>query len=310
MSTRPSATVDEGRTDARTVPLRGIVGYTITPFRSDGEVDLDTLRTLTERMVAAGVHAVAPLGSTGSLPYLSDEEREAVAETTVKTVAGRIPVMVGVSSLTTERTVHHARFAESVGADALMVIPLSYWKLTEEEIVRHFETVARATSLPIMAYNNPATGGLDMPPELLVRLLQIPNVTMVKESTGDITRMDRLRELAGEEVAFYNGSNPLALAAFAAGARGWCTAAAHLIPELTLQLYREAVERADLDAARRLFHRQLPLLEFIVRGGLPRTVAAGLGLLGTDVGPLRPPLLPLPASDVEALCRILARLGT
>ncbi|QRN95090.1 dihydrodipicolinate synthase family protein [Archangium violaceum] len=293
---------------ARNVPLRGIIGYTITPFRLDGNVDLDLLRTLTGRMVASGVHAIAPLGSTGSLPYLNDEEREAVAETTVKAVAGRVPVMVGVSSLTTERTVHHARFAERVGADAVMIIPMSYWKLTEEEIFRHFDTVARATSLPIMAYNNPATGGLDMTPEFLARLLEIPNVTMVKESTGDIGRMHRLRQVAGEEVAFYNGSNPLALAAFAAGARGWCTAAAHLIPGLTLELYRAVVEKADLAAARRVFQKQLPLLQFIVKGGLPRTVAAGLELLGTEVGPLRAPLLPLPESEVEALRRILTTL--
>ncbi len=100
------------------VPLRGIIGYTITPFRTDGKVDLDKLRTLTERMVASGVHAIAPLGSTGCLPYLDDEEREAIAEATVKAVRGRVPVMVGVSSLTTGSTLHHARFAERVGADA------------------------------------------------------------------------------------------------------------------------------------------------------------------------------------------------
>ncbi|WNG49734.1 dihydrodipicolinate synthase family protein [Archangium minus] len=292
----------------RHVPLHGIIGYTLTPFGTDGKVNLDKLRMLTERMVASGVHAIAPLGSTGCLPYLDDEEREAIAEATVKTVGGRVPVMVGVSSLTTERTVHHARFAERVGANAVMIIPMSYWKLTEEEIFRHFDTVARATSLPIMAYNNPATGGLDMTPEFLARLLEIPNVTMVKESTGDVGRMHRLRQVAGEEVAFFNGSNPLALAAFAAGARGWCTAAAHLIPELTLELHRQVVEKADLPAARKVFQKQLPLLQFIVKGGLPRTVSAGLELLGTEVGPLRAPLHPLPAPEVEALRRILAKL--
>lgn len=293
---------------SRHVPLHGIIGYTLTPFRDDGKVDLEKLRMLTGRMVGSGVHAIAPLGSTGCLPYLDDEEREAITEATVKTVAGRVPVMVGVSSLTTERTVHHARFAERAGADAVMIIPMSYWKLTEEEIFRHFDTVARAISLPIMAYNNPATGGLDMTPEFLARLLEIPNVTMVKESTGDVGRMHRLRQVAGEEVAFFNGSNPLALAAFAAGARGWCTAAAHLIPELNLELYRQVVDKANLVEARKVFQKQLPLLQFIVKGGLPRTVSAGLELLGTQVGPLRAPLLPLPAPEVEALRRILAKL--
>ncbi|MBZ4417535.1 dihydrodipicolinate synthase family protein [Myxococcus sp. RHSTA-1-4] len=293
---------------SRNVPLRGIIGYTITPFREDGGVDLDTLQLLTDRMAGSGVHGIAPLGSTGSLPYLDDGEREAVIETTMKAVRGRVPVLAGVSSLTTERTLHHARFAERAGAAAVMVIPMSYWKLTEEEIFRHFDRVARAISIPIMAYNNPATGGLDMTPEFLARLLQIPNVTMVKESTGDVGRMHRLRQVAGEDVAFYNGSNPLALAAFAAGARGWCTAAPALIPELNLRLYREVVEKGDLAAARKVFQQQLPLLQFIVKGGLPRTIAAGLELLGTRVGPPRAPLLPLPDTEREALRRILEKL--
>jgi len=117
----------------------------------------------------------------------------------------------------------------------------------------------------------------------------------------------RLVQLAGEQVAFYNGSNPLALAAFVAGARGGCTAAPHLIPELNVQLY-EAIERKDLARARALFYRQLPLLQFIVKHGLPRAIWAGLELTGTRVGPLRAPLLPLEAPQVEELRRILVTL--
>ena len=207
------------------------------------------MTSLLDRLFSAGVHGIAPLGSAGILPYLSDEEREIVAETTVKHVAGRVPTLVGVSALTTERAVHHARFAERVGTSAVMLIPMSYWKLTEEEVFQHFRRVAEAISIPIMAYNNPATGGVDMRPELLARLLTIPNVTMVKESTGDVSRMHQLVRLAGDEVAFFNGSNPLALAAFAAGARGWCTAAPNLIPRLPLDFYA-AVCSGDLFAAR------------------------------------------------------------
>lgn len=292
----------------RNVPLRGIVAYPITPFAADGRVDLPKLGSLIDRLLARGVHGIAPLGSAGVLPYLADEEREAVAEAVVKQVAGRVPTLVGVSALTTERTVHHARFAERAGASAVMVIPMSYWRLTDDEVFRHYEAVAGAVSIPIMAYNNPATGGLDMTPEFLARLLEIPNVTMIKESTGDVNRLHRLVQAAGEEVAFFNGSNPLALDAFVAGARGWCTAAANLIPRHTLDLY-DSVERRDLPAAVRAFRRQLPLLQFLVRGGLPRTVAAGLGLLGFDPGPLRPPLLPLPEPEMGSLREILAGLS-
>ncbi len=288
-------------------PLKGIVAYPITPFTTSGRVDEALLGRIVDDMVKAGVHAIAPLGSTGVLPYLSDEEREQVAEVVIQRVAGRVPTLVGVSSLTTERTVHHARHAEKLGASAVMIIPMSYWKLSDAEIVGHFDAVARAISTPIAAYNNPATGGLDLSPDVISRLLEIPNVTMVKESTGDVNRMHRLVQLCGEDVAFYNGSNPLALAAFVAGARGWCTAAPHLIPKLNLELY-EAIQRGDLAGARRSFYRQLPLLRFIVAHGLPRAITAALELMGTAVGPLRAPLRALPPEHVAELRQILVEL--
>ncbi|MGK3964016.1 dihydrodipicolinate synthase family protein [Sorangium sp. So ce118] len=291
-----------------TSSLRGIVAYPITPFTEAGRVDEQLLGRIVDGMLAAGVHAIAPLGSTGVLPYLSDEEREAVTDIVVKRVAGRVPTLVGVSSLTTERTVHHAKHAERAGAAAVMILPMSYWKLSDREIVAHFETVAKAISIPIAVYNNPATGGLDLSPDTIARLLRIPNVTMVKESTGDVNRMHRLVQLCGDQVAFYNGSNPLALAAFVAGARGWCTAAPHVIPRLNVELY-DAVTRGDLDAARRSFYRQLPFLQFIVAHGLPRAISAALELMGTRVGPLRAPLQPLEKERVEELRRILIDLA-
>lgn len=287
--------------------LHGIIAYPITPFTPDGRVDEASLVEIVDDMIAAGVHAIAPLGSTGVLPYLSDGEREQVVDLVVQRVAGRVPTLVGVSSLTTERTVHHARYAERAGASAVMILPMSYWKLDDDEVVGHFDAVARAIGLPIAVYNNPATGGLDLAPELIARLLRIANVTMVKESTGDVRRMHRIVELCGESVALYNGSNPLALAAFAAGARGWCTAAPHVIPRLNLELY-QAIARGDLAAARRCFHRQLPFLRFIVAHGLPRAITCALALMGRPVGPLRAPLRPLRPEHVAELRRILVEL--
>ncbi|UOQ69656.1 dihydrodipicolinate synthase family protein [Hymenobacter volaticus] len=289
------------------VPFRGIIAYPITPFTADNAVDLPTYRRLVERLVGSGSHGIAPLGSTGVLPYLTDEERDAVTKATLQQVAGRVPVLVGVSHLTTTGVVRHARFAEQAGAAGIMVIPMSYWKLTDNEIFQHFDRVASAVSVPIMAYNNPATGGLDMSPTLLKRLLEIPNVTMIKESTGDVQRMQALRQLLGEDVAFYNGSNPLALAAFAAGATGWCTAAPNLAPELTMGLY-EAVQQQDLTAARQLFYQQFELLQFIVAKGLPRAIKAGLELLGEQAGELRAPLQPLTEAEQQELGRILDRV--
>ncbi|MEM9685979.1 MAG: dihydrodipicolinate synthase family protein [Bacteroidota bacterium] len=292
----------------KNIPFKGIIAYPITPFDNDEKVDLPLFKKLVERLVSFGSHGIAPLGSTGVLPYLTDEEKEAVTEATLQQVNGRVPVLVGVSNLTTERTIYHAHFAEKAGATAVMIIPMSYWKLTDDEIVQHYDAVASKISIPIMAYNNPATSGVDMSPALLRRLLQIPNVTMIKESTGDVQRMHYLRKALGEDVAFYNGSNPLALAAFAAGATGWCTAAPNLIPQLNIQLY-QAIQNNDLSEAQRLFYKQLNLLKFIVNTGLPRAIKAGLRILGEEGGNLRSPLKPLTDTESEALAQILKELS-
>lgn len=291
----------------KNVPFKGIIAYPITPFDNNEKVDIPLFKHLVERLVKSGSHGIAPLGSTGVMPYLSDEEKEEVTEATLQQIKGRIPTLVGVSNLTTEKTIHHAQFAEKAGADAVMIIPMSYWKLTDDEIVSHYDAVARKISIPIMAYNNPATSGVDMSPALLKRLLEIPNVTMIKESTGDVQRMHYLRRELGEDVAFYNGSNPLALAAFSAGARGWCTAAPNLIPELNISLYH-AVEEGNLEKAKEIFYQQFDLLKFIVSKGLPRAVKSGLNILGESGGNLRSPLKPLDEKETEELKNIIKTL--
>ncbi|MGJ1409816.1 dihydrodipicolinate synthase family protein [Sphingobacterium thalpophilum] len=289
------------------VPLKGVIAYPITPFDNNEQINIPLFKKQVERLVTAGVHGIAPLGSTGVMPYLNDSEKEAITEATMQQVAGRIPTLVGVSNLTTERTVYHAKFAEKAGASAIMIIPMSYWKLTDDEIVKHYDEVASKISIPIMAYNNPATGGVDMSPALLKRLLEIPNVTMIKESTGDIQRMYYLRKELGEDVAFFNGSNPLALAALSAGARGWCTAAPNLIPELNLALY-DAIQQNDLDKARTIFYKQVDLLKFMVAKGLPRSIKAGLDLLEIGGGGLKSPIKPLSEREIAELDGILSAI--
>uniref|UniRef100_V5X8P1 Dihydrodipicolinate synthase n=1 Tax=Mycolicibacterium neoaurum VKM Ac-1815D TaxID=700508 RepID=V5X8P1_MYCNE len=287
--------------------MHGIIAYPITPFTADGSgVDAAALTALVDQLVNTGAHAIAPTGSTGESAYLTEDEFDTVIDVTVGAVAGRVPVIVGASDLTTANTVRRARYAQAAGADALMILPVSYWKLTEREIIAHYAAVAAAVDLPIMVYNNPATSGIDMSPELLVRMFnEIDNVTMVKESTGDLMRMRRIKELSGGELPFYNGSNPLVLDALTEGATGWCTAAPNLRPQPCLDLY-DAVRAGDVDRARRIYDDLAPLLRFIVAGGLPTTVKAGLELLGSNVGDPRAPLLPLDASGRAELRAMLA----
>lgn len=285
--------------------IHGIIAYPITPFGDNG-IDTARLAGLVDRLVADGVHAIAPLGSTGELAYLEEPEFDAVVDATIAAVAGRVPVVVGVSDVTTAKTIRRAGYAQRAGADAVMILPVSYWKLTEREIVQHYRSVGDAVDIPIMAYNNPATSGVDMGPELLVGMFEtIDNVAMVKESTGDLSRMRRIAELSGGRLPFYNGSNPLVLDALKAGASGWCTAAPCLRPRPCIDLY-EAVRAGDLDKAQALYDDLKPLLQFIVAGGLATTVKAGLDLLGFPVGDPRPPLLPLDERGRAELDGLLA----
>ena len=288
--------------------LQGIIAYPVTPFSADGGVDLKALEALIERLIADGVHGIAPLGSTGESAYLSDAEWDAVADASIRAVRKRVPTVVGISDLTTAGAVRRARFAEQAGADAVMVLPVSYWKLSNDEIVGHYRAIGEAIGIPVMLYNNPATSGVDMSPELIATICRtVDNVTMVKESTGDIMRMHRLAQLSDGAIPFYNGSNPMALAALAAGAAAWCTAAPNLNARLPLALV-EAVRAGNLAQAREVFHAQLPLLQFIVSGGLPVTVKAGLRLRGFDAGEPRKPLLPLGEDRTRELARLLAAL--
>ncbi|MGE6825036.1 dihydrodipicolinate synthase family protein [Pseudomonas soli] len=289
--------------------FHGIIGYTITPFSADGEqLDLPALGQSIDRLIADGAHAIAPLGSTGEGAYLSDSEWQQVAQYSLERIAKRVPSIVSVSDLTTAGAVRRARFAQQHGADAVMVLPAAYWKLSEAEILQHYRAIGAAIDIPIMLYNNPATSGTDMPVELILRIVrEVDNVTMVKESTGDIQRMHKLQLLGDGQVPFYNGCNPLALEAFVAGAAGWCTAAANLIPELNLRLY-QAVQSGELEQAKALFYRQLPLLDFILKGGLPATIKAGLEMTGLPVGEPRRPVFGLDAEGRDKLKTLLDAL--
>ena len=282
--------------------LEGIIAYPITPFKAEGqEIDFDALTITLNALLEHQCDAIAPLGSAGESAYLSWQEWQQVAEKSIEVVNHRVPVILGISELTTTMAIQKAKKAEELGADVIMVMPISYWKLTDQEIYDYYQQIAAATKLPMMVYNNPATSGVDMSPELIAKMFQeIENICMVKDSTGDIQRMHKFHELTQGKLPFYNGCNPLALEAFCAGASGWCTVAPNLLGKMPNQLY-QAAKNGDLALAQSLFYKQLPLLRFIVQGGLPKTIKAGLNELGFSVGDPRQPLQKANPSEVNQL---------
>ena len=290
--------------------LSGIIGYPVTPFSHDNKsVDLDKLRTVIDVLLEAKVDAIAALGSAGEAAYLSESEWKQVADNTVKHVAGRVPVVIGIAELSTERAVEYAKYAHEVGAEMIMLSPFSYYKLSEDEIFLHYESVSNATPLPIMIYNNPATCGVDMSPEFMLKMVDsIENACMIKESTGDIQRMHKIYTLSSGRVPFFNGCNHMALEALNAGASGWCTVAPCLIGDQPRQLFK-AIQNGKAEEAKELFYQQYEFLEFIVTLGLAAAVKSGLTLQGIDVGSPRQPLLPLGGSEQARLKGMLSRLA-
>lgn len=284
--------------------MNGIVGYLLTPCDASGQVDHALLARHVERLVNLGVHGLAPLGSVGCLPYLGDEERDAVIRTTVAAAAGRVPVLAGVSSLSTAQTVRHARFAQEAGASAIQVLPSTYWTLTEAEIFAYYRQVAEAVSIPVMVYNNPFTTGLDLPVDFLRRLTALPNVSLIKEASPDETKIARLRDACPDHVGIFVGLNRMARKGFQDGAAGWCTAAPNVCASFILHFHR-CIACGDVAGAERWFARQSQLLNFLMDHGLPRTVAAGLELCGVPAGQLRAPLSPLTPALHAAMKDIL-----
>lgn len=290
--------------------LAGIIGYPVTPFNNDDHtIDLNKLETVIDILLSAQVDAIAALGSAGEAAYLSQSEWENVARHTVKYVNGKVPVVIGIAELTTEQAVKRAKYAHDIGADVIMLSPFSYYKLTEDEIFSHYQSVSNATPLPIMIYNNPATCGVDMSPQFMLKMAaNIKQATMIKESSGDIQRMHKIYTLSGGAMPFFNGCNHMALEALNAGATGWCTAAPCLIADKPKQLF-EAIKSGNNKKATALFYQQYDFLEFIVKSGLAAAVKAGFALQGIDVGGPRKPLLPLAQLAQAHLKKMLIDLG-
>jgi len=290
--------------------LTGIIGYPVTPFSQDNtQVDLDKLGRVIDVLLEAKVDAIAALGSAGEAAYLSEAEWKQVAEYTVKHVAGKVPVIIGIAELTTAQAVNYAQHAHQIGADMIMLSPFSYYKLSEAEIFQHYDTVASASPLPIMIYNNPATCGVDMSPQFMLSMVErIPTASMIKESTGDIQRMHKIYTLSEGKVPFFNGCNHMALEALNAGASGWCTAAPCLIGDKPKQLF-DVIQQGENEKAQTLFYQQYAFLEFIVSSGLAAAVKSGLALQGMDVGGPRKPLLPLNEQAQQQLKGMLEKLA-
>ena len=292
-----------------TSSIHGILAAVITPMNADEEIDLAALEKTVDFLIGQGIHGLIPLGSTGEFYALSAQERHEVVRITVKTAAGRVPVIAGANAGSTRDVVAFSRQAEKLGAAAVMLAAPYYSLPRPEELREHFRAVHDAIGVPIMLYNYPGRTGVDMAPEFIERLCELPRVRYVKESTGELSRVSTLIRRCGNRLGVFCGADTAALESFLLGAVGWVSGIANAIPRSHVELYQLAVDKQDYSAARELYFQMLPLLNVMEAGGhYTQWVKAACGLMGRPVGPPRRPLLPAATAALEELRDALVQL--
>lgn len=243
--------------------IQGSLVALVTPMFEDGAVDYDALAKLIEWHIASGTDGIVSVGTTGESPTLSVEEHNAVIAFTVKTAAGRIPVIAGTGGNSTAEAIELTAAAKAAGADASLQVVPYYNKPTQEGLYRHFKTIAEAVDIPIILYNVPGRTVADLKNDTVLRLAQVPGIVGLKDATGDLARgIDLLRRLPrvtnGREFAVYSGNDDSALALMLVGGAGVISVTANLLPREMHEMASAAIA-GNVSAARALNDRLMPL---------------------------------------------------
>jgi len=289
------------------VRFTGIIPAVTTPFDATGAVDVAALEANLGALLDGGVHGFVVAGTMGEAGSMSAEERRLVVETTVRAAAGRVPVIVGVSSGTPSASIGFAADAAAAGADAIMLLPPLGYRADPRETVAFYRAVADASALPIMAYNNPEASGTDLPVELIARLAaEVDAVVAIKECSGDARRIAALKS-AAPDLEVLVGGDDWALEGFCAGATGWVTGVGDCAPAECVELY-DACRAGELDRARAVYARLLPLARLDMTPKLVQYFKGAQDRLGFTGGPVRAPRLALDAADTAILEAAVAAL--
>ncbi len=288
--------------------MKGVHAAIVTHFDADLKVDHDAVAAEVNRLLAAGIHGIVPNGTVGEGGSLSREERRAVIETVVGASGGRASVCAGISAATAEQAAVYARDAESAGADGAMILPPLLYRADERELVEFFGSAARASDLPLMVYNNPLGSGSDLRPERLALLArEVPSITAFKETSGDARRIAELVNLCPDVDVLVGGDN-WALEGVCAGAVGWISGVADVLPAESVRLF-ELCAAGELASARELYAELLPLARLDMTPKLVQYFKAALDELGLGGGPCRPPRLPLTEGELAEVRRAVERFS-
>lgn len=260
----------------------------VTPFNESG-VDFDKLGELLEWHIENKTDAIIICGTTGEASTMSEAEKKETIEYTVKKVNKRIPVIAGTGSNNTKYSIEMSRWAESIGVDALLVITPYYNKTTQEGLVYHFEAINNAVNIPIILYNVPGRTGMNIAPKTLAKLCNLSNVKAIKEASGDLSQVLKMKTLCNDKIDIYSGNDDQIVPVLSVGGIGVISVLANICPNEThdmVSLYLEGKAKESLDLQIKL----LPLCDALFIETNPIPVKTALNLINKNVGNLRLPL--------------------
>jgi 4-hydroxy-tetrahydrodipicolinate synthase len=299
---------NKNQIDGKAGPFRGAMTAIVTPYEPEGQIDHQALAALTRWQVESGINGIVPAGTTGEGATMTDDEHRAVVETVVRAAAGKVPVIAGCGTNDTRRTVEAACRVAEAGADALLVVTPYYNKPNRSGMIAHYRKVAEATSLPVVVYNVPGRTAQNLGADLILELATIPGVVAVKEASGSLDQIGAILAGRPSGPSVLSGDDSLCLPTLALGADGIISVVGNEAPGDLSRMVQAALN-GDLDTAREIHYRLLPLMNanFIETNPVP--VKTALSILGRCGGLLRAPLGPPQESTVDSLHQALRHAG-
>ncbi len=291
------------------VRIEGAMTAMVTPFTESGELDVEGLKGNVEFQIANGISGLVPLGTTGESPTVSDEERETVIKAVVAAAAGRVPVIVGTGTNSTEHSIGLSQQAEELGADAVLVVSPYYNKPTQEGLYRHFKAIAEAISIPVVVYNIQGRTGVNIETATLARMAQsCSNIIAVKEASGNLAQMMDVLEQLPKTFSVVSGDDNMTMPLMALGGRGIISVVGNLIPRKVSDMCAAGL-RGDFATARKLHFELLPLFKAAFFETNPIPIKTAMNLAGLPAGPVRMPLCEMQPANLEKLKAVLQKMG-
>ena len=287
--------------------FRGAITALVTPFR-DGAVDESAFVALVERQIAAGIHGLVPVGTTGETSTLSHDEHRRVVELCVQTARGRVPVIAGAGSNSTVEAIELTQHAKAVGADAALVVTPYYNRPSQEGLYRHYAAIHEAVDLPVFVYNVPSRTSVDISNETLARLAELPNIVGVKDATGDLARASLQRLMCGPDWVLLSGEDPSGLGYMVHGGHGCITVSANVAPAQVAAFY-QACLNGDWAAALAAQDKLIRLHKALFLDASPSPTKFALSHLGLCTDETRLPIAPCADAVKPQVLAAMAEAG-